>query len=81
MTGKRGESRKMASWLRPAAFLWSLAGLSLAWPAVSAEVKYDPGDKVYFTYCHAHPPAARIKPGDSVVTNTRSPRSTRCRIS
>src|SRR5215472_5018907 len=71
MTGKRGESREMASRLRPAAFLLSLAGLSLAGPAVSAEVKYDPGDKVYFTYCHAHPPAARIKPGDSVITNTR----------
>jgi amidase len=73
MTGKRGESMKVAAWLRlrPAAFLLSLAGFSLAGPALSAEVKYDPGDKVYFTYCYAHPPAARIKPGDSVVTNTR----------
>jgi acetamidase/formamidase len=49
----------------------SVAGLSIVRPAASAEVKYDPGDKVYFTYCYAHPPAARIKPGDSVVTNTR----------
>jgi hypothetical protein len=73
MTGNRGESMKVASWLkmRPAAFLLSLAGFSLAGPALSAEVKYDPGDKVYFTYCYAHPPAARIKPGDSVITNTR----------
>src|SRR5215813_7324145 len=71
MTGKRGESREMASRLRPAAFLLSLAGLSLAGPAVAAEVRYDPGDKVYFTYCYAHPPAAHINPGDTVVTSTR----------
>src|SRR6478735_9330653 len=54
-----------------AALLASLAGAALAMPATAAEVKYDPGDKVYFTYCHAHPPAARIKPGDTVVTRTR----------
>ena len=54
-----------------AALLASLAGAALAVPATAAEVKYDPGDKVYFTYCHAHPPAARIKPGDTVVTKTR----------
>jgi amidase len=66
MTGKRGASRKIASRLIPAAFVLSVAG-----PAVSAEVKYDPGDKVYFTYCYAHPPAMRIAPGDTVVTNTR----------
>ena len=67
MTGKRGESMKVAAWLglRPTAFLLSLAGFSLAGPALSAEVKYDPGDKVYFTYCYAHPPAARI--GDHAV--------------
>jgi len=57
--------------LLPAALLLSVAGLWLARPAVADEVKYDPGDKVYFTYCHAHPPAARIKPGDSVITSTR----------
>jgi hypothetical protein len=53
MTGKRGESMKVASWLRliPATFMLWLAGLS--GPAVSAEVKYEPGDKVYFTYCYA----------------------------
>jgi acetamidase/formamidase len=38
---------------------------------VAEEVRYDPGDKVYFTYCYAHPPAMRIKSGDSVVTRTR----------
>src|SRR5262252_1275681 len=57
--------------LLPAALLLSIAGLSLTRPAVAAEVRYDPGDKVYFTYCHAHPPAMRIKSGDSVVTSTR----------
>ena len=57
--------------LLPAALLLSIAGLSLARPAVAAEVTYDPGDKVYFTYCYAHPPALRIKPGDSVITSTR----------
>src|SRR2546422_11186064 len=56
--------------LLPAALLLSIAGLSLARPAVAAEVRYDPGDKVYFTYCHSHPPAMRIRPGDSVITNT-----------
>ena len=57
--------------LLPAALLLSIAGLSLARPAEAAEVRYDPGDKVYFTYCHSHPPAMRIKPGDSVITSTR----------
>jgi amidase len=33
--------------------------------------EYDPGDTVYFTYCHAHPPALRINPGDTIVTRTR----------
>src|SRR6516164_5186869 len=71
MTAKRGETREIVSRLIPAALVLSVAGLSIVRPAASAEVKYDPGDKVYFTYCHAHPPAARIKPGDSVITNTR----------
>src|SRR6266478_4953028 len=57
--------------LLPAALLFSIVGLLLARPAVAAEVRYDPGDKVYFTYCHSHPPALRIKPGDSVNTSTR----------
>jgi acetamidase/formamidase len=51
--------------------LVSGAGLSLAGPVAAEEVKYDPGDKVYFTYCYAHPPALRIKSGDSVSTSTR----------
>src|ERR1700730_16360155 len=55
----------------PVALLLSIAGLSLARPAAAAEVQYDPGDKVYFTYCYAHPPAAHVKPGDTVITNTR----------
>ena len=57
--------------LVPAAFALSIGGLLLARPAAAADVQYDPGDKVYFTYCYAHPPAARIKPGDTVITNTR----------
>jgi acetamidase/formamidase len=57
--------------LLQAALVLSIAGLSFAGPAIAAEVRYDPGDKVYFTYCYAHPPAARIKPGDTVITNTR----------
>jgi amidase len=69
MHGKRVDSRGIASRLIPATFMLSLAGLS--GPAFSAEVKYEPGDKVYFTYCYAHPPAVRIKAGDTVVTNTR----------
>src|ERR1700680_1696008 len=54
-----------------AAFLASLAGAALAVPAAAAEGKDGPGHKVDFTYCYAHPPAARIKPGDTVVTKTR----------
>ena len=42
-----------------------------AYQANAAEVQYDPHDTVYFTYCYAHPVAARIKPGDTVVTKTR----------
>jgi len=45
--------------------------VALAAPAIAAEIKYDPGDDVKFTYCYAHPPALRIKPGDTVVTSTR----------
>ena len=48
------------------ALLLSVAGLLLAVPATATEVNYDPGDRLYFTYCYAHPPAIRIKPGDSV---------------
>jgi acetamidase/formamidase len=44
---------------------------ALGTPALAAEVEYDPGDTVYFTYCHAHPPALRINPGDTVKTSTR----------
>jgi amidase len=39
--------------------------------ALAAEVDYDPGDNVRFTYCYAHPPVARINPGDTVKTKTR----------
>jgi acetamidase/formamidase len=39
-------------------------------PAWGKTVQYDP-QTVYFTYCHSHPPAARIASGDTVVTKTR----------
>src|SRR6516162_1044502 len=64
-------STEMTSRLFSRAFVLLIAGFSFAGPAVAAEVRYDPGDKVYFTYCYAHPPAARINPGDTVVTSTR----------
>src|SRR5437899_4316166 len=67
--------------LLPAALLLSIAGLSLARPAVAAEVRYDPGDKVYFTYCHSHPPGLRIKRGDSVITRTPSASKYDCYLS
>lgn len=51
--------------------LSAAVALTLGLPAVAAEVEYDPGDTVYFTYCHAHPPAMRINSGDTVTTNTR----------
>lgn len=44
---------------------------ALSAAALAAEHKYDPGDNVKFTYCYAHPPVLRIKPGDSVVTSTK----------
>jgi len=50
----------------------AILGFALGGPkAAAAEVQYDPHDTVYFTYCYAHPPAARIKPGDTVSTKTR----------
>jgi amidase len=44
---------------------------ALGTPALAEEVEYDPGDTVYFTYCHSHPPAMRINPKDTVRTSTR----------
>lgn len=45
--------------------------MALAPSATAKTVRYDPKDKVFFTYCHAHPPVARIAPGDTVITSTR----------
>ena len=58
---------------RSRAALWAMYTVAAlaAMPAAAAEVEYDPQDTVYFTYCHAHPPAMRIKPGDTVSTRTR----------
>jgi len=66
-----GRTTEVTSRLLWAAFGLSTAARALPGPALAAEVRYDPGDKVYFTYCYAHPPAARINPGDTVVTSTR----------
>jgi acetamidase/formamidase len=63
--------RDTASLRVSAAFGLSIAAIALASPSGAADMRYDPGDKIYFTYCYAHPPAMRIKPGDSVTTNTR----------
>jgi acetamidase/formamidase len=62
-----------ASATRPlsGAFLLSTAWLCCAGPALAAEVRYDPGDQVKFTYCYAHQPVAHINPGDTVITSTR----------
>jgi amidase len=48
------------------ALSFGLTGATLA-----ADHKYDPGDSVKFTYCYAHQPVLRIKPGDSVTTSTK----------
>ena len=48
----------------------ALLVLVLSLPASAKTVNYKP-QTVYFTYCHSHPPAARIASGDTVVTNTR----------
>ena len=66
MRNKPSRSAISASGLFPVALAFALGG-----PAVAAEYKYDPGDNVQFTYCYAHPPVLKIKPGDSVVTSTR----------
>jgi acetamidase/formamidase len=56
---------------KPISALLALLPAAFIGPAAAEEVEYDPGDTVYFTYCHSHPPALRIKPGDTVKTRTR----------
>ncbi len=48
-----------------------LVFLPAAAPAPAETITYDPKDTVFFTYCYAHPPVARIAPGDTVITKTR----------
>src|SRR2546430_17476034 len=48
----------------------ALLVLVLSLPASAKTVNYKP-QTVHFTYCHSHPPAARIASGDTVATNTR----------
>lgn len=61
-----GRATKTALGLAAAA-----TALMLGRPAAAETIQYDPHDTVYYTYCYSHPVAARIKPGDSVVTKTR----------
>lgn len=56
----------LSTMLCPVAVACALSG-----SAAAAEIKYDPGDNVQFTYCYSHRPVLRIRPGDSVVTSTR----------
>lgn len=62
---------------RNVSFAALLAAVPAAWflaasgTAVAETYDYSPGDNIYFTYCYSHPPALRIKPGDTVNTNTR----------
>lgn len=65
MTDKRALQLVATLLVGPALFV-----LMLALPASAKTVTYNP-QVVYFTYCHAHPPAARIASGDTVVTFTR----------
>jgi acetamidase/formamidase len=55
---------------RTAATLAALAWLLTIGPMPAKTINYSP-QKVYYTYCYAHPPAARIASGDTVVTQTR----------
>src|SRR5436190_4047341 len=48
----------------------SLFVLMLSLPATAKTITYIP-QTIYFTYCHSHPPAARIASGDTVITKTR----------
>src|SRR2546430_15793985 len=47
----------------------SLFVLMLSLPATAKTINYIP-QTIYFTYCHSHPPAARIASGDTVITKT-----------
>jgi acetamidase/formamidase len=52
------------------ALLFAALALTTSGASYAAEYRYNPGPDVKFTYCYAHPPALRIKPGDTVITNT-----------
>jgi amidase len=66
MLSAYSKSAFSSSWLICAA-----VGVVACGSAAAAEVRYDPGDNVKFTYCYSHPPVMRIRPGDSVITTTR----------
>ncbi|MSQ60123.1 MAG: acetamidase [Betaproteobacteria bacterium] len=50
--------------------LAALSGAFALTGSYAADHRYSPGDNVRYTYCYAHPPALRIKPGDTVITST-----------
>lgn len=54
-----------------AATVTAVLALSVGGPAFAKVYDYDPGNTFYFTYCHSHPPALSISPGDTVRTRTR----------
>jgi amidase len=65
MTGSR------TRWVGAAAAVLGTSLIAMGGVGAQERHEYDPGDTVYFTYCHAHPPALRINPGDTIVTRTR----------
>ncbi len=53
------------------AVLFAALAFTTGGTGYAAEHRYNPGDNVQFTYCYAHPPVLRIRPGDTVITNTK----------
>jgi amidase len=55
----------------PLAVLSAAFALTMGGTGYAADHRYTPSaDSVRFTYCYSHAPALRIKPGDTVITNT-----------
>ncbi len=63
-------NRRVSSYVLAALFALAAVGMVLSDPVSAKTVRYDP-QTVYFTYCYAHPPAATIASGDTVITKTR----------
>ena len=56
---------------RASLILPALATAAIAGSSSQAKTHVYEPKTWFFTYCHAHPPQLRIKPGDTVVTTTR----------